>query len=113
VLVVDDNTDSADSLVTLLELLGHTTVAAYDGLSALEVAEQFRPEVVLLDLGLPRLNGFEVCAMIRKQPWGKDTVLVAASGWGQEADRKKSADAGFDHHLVKPLDYGELRKLLA
>ena len=97
----------------LLKLAGHETRQAYDGVTAVEMAEQFNPELVLLDIGLPKLNGFDACRRIREQPWGKNMVLVALTGWGQEEDRKKSMDAGFNHHLVKPMDYPALMKLLA
>jgi PAS domain S-box-containing protein len=113
ILVVDDNVDSTESLAMLLKLAGHETRQAYDGVTAVEMAEQFNPELVLLDIGLPKLNGFDACRRIREQPWGKNMVLVALTGWGQEEDRKKSMDAGFNHHLVKPMDYPALMKLLA
>ena len=113
VLVVDDNSETADSLVVLLRLLGHDTEIAYDGLAAVEAAERFGPDVILLDIGLPKLNGYEVCQRIRREPWGERIVIVAVSGWGQEADRKKSRDAGFDYHMVKPLDYTLLLRVLA
>ncbi len=113
VLVVDDNRDSADSLAMLLELLGNQTRTAYDGVEAVEAAAAFRPDVVLLDIGLPRQNGYEAAREIRRQPWGKSMLLVALTGWGQEEDRQKSKEAGFDKHLVKPVDKGALTKLLA
>ena len=113
ILVVDDNWDSAESLAMLLQIAGNETHTAHDGLEAVEAAERFRPDVVLLDIGLPQLNGYDVCRRIREQPWGKTMVLVALTGWGQEEDRNKSKDAGFDAHLVKPVDYGALMKLLA
>jgi CheY-like chemotaxis protein len=112
ILVVDDNSDSAASLAMLLKLIGHETRVAHDGLEAVVAADEFRPEFVLLDIGLPRLNGFEACRRIREQPWGKTMTLVALTGWGQDDDRRKSHDAGFDHHLVKPVDYVTLMKLL-
>jgi two-component system CheB/CheR fusion protein len=113
ILVVDDNEDSADSLATLLELTGHTTRTAYDGLAAVETAAEFRPDVILLDIGLPRLDGYEACRRIRKEPWGERMMLIAQTGWGQEEDRNRAKDAGFDHHLIKPIAPAELRKLLA
>jgi PAS domain S-box-containing protein len=113
VLVVDDSADAAASLSMLLTLSGNTTRIAHDGLEALELAEKFRPEVILLDIGLPKLNGFEVCRRIRQRPWGRDVLVVALTGWGQDDDRRKSKDAGFDHHLVKPVDYTLLMELLA
>ena len=79
----------------------------------MDAAETFHPDVILLDIGLPKLNGLDVCRRIRQQPWGQGIVMVALTGWGQEDDRRKSQQAGFDHHMVKPLDYNELMKLLA
>ena len=92
---------------------GHETHQAHDGLEAIEAAERLRPDVMLLDIGLPKLNGYEVCRRIRKEPWGKDLVLVALTGWGQEEDRHRSKEAGFDAHMVKPVDHDVLLKLLA
>ena len=113
ILVVDDNWDSATSLVMLLELSGNEMHTAHDGLEAVEAAATFRPHVVLLDIGLPKLNGYEAARQIREQPWGKDMVLVALTGWGQEEARQKSRDAGFNGHLTKPVDFLSLEKLLA
>ncbi|MGH8512784.1 MAG: response regulator, partial [Gammaproteobacteria bacterium] len=86
---------------------------AYDGLEAVEAAATFKPDVVLLDIGLPKMNGFEAARKIREQPWSKKMVLVALTGWGQDNDRQKSKEAGFDGHLVKPVDHAALTKLLA
>jgi len=113
ILVVDDNRDSARSLSKLMTLIGHKTQIAYDGLEAVEAAGTFRPEVILLDIGLPKLNGYQACYKIREQPWSKNILIVALTGWGQDEDRRKSKEAGFDGHLVKPVDYAELEKLLA
>ncbi len=113
ILIVDDNTDSAASLAMLLQISGNETHTAHDGLEAVEAAERFRPDVALLDLGLPQWNGRDAARRIREQPWGKTMVLVAVTGWGQDEDRRKSKDAGFDAHLVKPVDFGALMKLLA
>src|SRR5688572_397794 len=113
VLVVDDNKDSADSLAMLLELTGHEVYTAHDGQSAFDSAEQHRPDVVLLDIGLPTLNGHDVCRQIRQQPWGQAMVLIALTGWGQDEDRRRSQEAGFDEHLVKPVDHTRLLALLA
>jgi PAS domain S-box-containing protein len=113
ILVVDDNRDATDSLAMLLNLTGNQTHIAHDGLEAVEAAATFRPDVVLLDIGLPKLNGYEACRRIREEPWGKDMVLVALTGWGQEEDRQKSKEAGFDGHLVKPVDLGALMHLFA
>jgi CheY-like chemotaxis protein len=113
VLIVDDNLDSALSLAMLLKLDGHQTETVHDGVEAVEAADRLRPDVVLLDIGLPRLNGYEVCRHIRRQPWGKDVLLIALTGWGQEEDRQKSRETGFDTHIVKPVDHDLLTKLLA
>jgi CheY-like chemotaxis protein len=113
VLVVDDNRDSADSLAMLLKLSGHETQAVYDGLEAVQAAMTFRPDVILLDIGLPKLNGYEAARRIRQQHADSRLVLVALTGWGQVADRRRSAEAGFDAHLVKPVDEATLGKLLA
>jgi CheY-like chemotaxis protein len=113
ILVVDDNDDAAEWLATVLRLNGHETYVAHDGLEAIRSAEQIRPDAVLLDIGLPRLDGYEVCRRIRAQAWGQDLLLIALTGWGQEEDRQKSRDAGFDTHLVKPVDDEVLLKVLA
>jgi PAS domain S-box-containing protein len=113
ILVVDDNWDSAESLAMLLKLTGNETYTAQDGLEAVEAAATFRPEVVLLDIGLPKLNGYDAARKIRERPWGKSMVLVALTGWGQQEDRQKSKAAGFDGHLVKPVDHAALMRLLA
>ena len=112
VLVADDLRDSADSLGLLIELMGHAVEIAYDGEAALRTAERFRPDIVLLDLGMPKLDGFEVSRRIRATPWGASMRLVAQSGWGQDEDRRRSAEAGFDHHLVKPIDPAALEALM-
>jgi PAS domain S-box-containing protein len=112
ILIVDDNRDSADSLAMLLEITGNKTYMSHDGLEALQAIEKYRPEVVLLDIGLPSLDGHEVCRRVREQPWGKDIAIIALTGWGQEDDRRKSEEAGFDGHLVKPVDYDKLLELL-
>jgi CheY-like chemotaxis protein len=112
VLVVDDNRDSADSLGVLLGLMGHPVRTAYDGPQALEVAREFRPEVVLLDIGLPTLGGYEVARRLRGDAALPGLVLVALSGYGAEEDRLRSREAGFDRHLVKPCALEELEALL-
>jgi PAS domain S-box-containing protein len=112
VLVVDDNRDSADSLALLLGLGGNEVQAAYDGLAAVEAAEHFRPEVVLLDIGMPKLNGYDACRRIREQPWGKRMMLIALTGWGQEEDKRRTEEAGFNTHMVKPVDLAALKQLL-
>ena len=113
ILVVDDNLDSATMLAMLLTLTGHETHTAHDGLAAVEAAATFKPDVVLLDIGLPKLNGYEAARKIRQQPLGKGMVLVALTGWGQEEDRRKSREAGFDGHMVKPVELDALMQLLA
>ena len=110
---MDDNRDSANSLAMLLKLTGHDVHTAYDGLEAVEAAATLQPDVILLDIGMPRLNGYEAARRIREQPRHKGLTLVALTGWGQEEDRRRSEDAGFDAHLVKPVDLAALTKLLA
>ncbi len=111
--VADDNADAADGLAQLLDLLGHEVRVAYDGLQALALAEEFRPDVMLLDIGMPRLNGLDTARRLRAEPWGATLTLIALSGWGQAEDRERSIEAGFDHHLVKPLNLQLLEPLLA
>ena len=113
ILVVDDNQDSASSLAMLLKLSGNDTAMAHDGEEAVERAEVYQPNVILLDLGLPKRNGYDACRIIRQQPWGRDILMIALTGWGQEEDRRKSKEAGFDGHLVKPVSLDELVKLLS
>jgi CheY-like chemotaxis protein len=110
---VDDNQDSADSLAMLLRMLGHVVAIANDGAGALTMAGDFRPDVGILDIGLPQLNGYELAKQIRQQPWGKDVVLVALTGWGQEQHRRRSAESGFNHHLTKPVEFDVLQQILA
>jgi signal transduction histidine kinase len=112
ILVADDNVDALESLATLLELSGHEVFSAANGALALESAEQNLPEVALLDIGMPKMDGYEVARRIRAQPWGRSITLVALTGWGQESDRRRSGEAGFDSHLVKPLDLDKLTELL-
>ena len=113
ILVVDDNPDCAESLALLLKLVGHVVEVAHDGLEAVKQAEQFKPDVVLLDIGMPRLNGYEACKLIRKQPWGEKMKLIALTGWGAESDKQRTQDAGFDTHLVKPVETNMLMRILA
>jgi two-component system CheB/CheR fusion protein len=112
VLVADDNRDAADSLQRVLALYGHEVRVAYDGASALRIGAEFRPRVAVLDIAMPGTNGYEVARAIRSQQ-GRDVTLVALTGWGQEADRKRALESGFDHHLVKPVDPNALNQLLA
>jgi CheY-like chemotaxis protein len=113
ILVADDLRDSADSLALVLRLAGHEVQTAHDGLEAVQAAAAFRPEVALLDIGMPKMNGYEAARHIRQQPWGKRTVLIAVTGWGQEEDKRRATEAGFDHHLTKPVEPAALEKLLA
>ena len=113
VLVVDDNEDSAESLTVLLRLKGHIVESRHDGRDAVETAELFRPDVILLDLGMPGLSGYEVCREIRKQPWGSEMLLIAQTGWGQDQDRQRTKEAGFDGHLTKPINLARLEKILS
>jgi CheY-like chemotaxis protein len=111
--VVDDNHDSADSMAEMLSLLGNEVATAYDGLEAVEQAGRFRPQVVLMDVGMPKLNGLDATRRIRAQRWGQEMTIVALTGWGQEGDRLRSREAGCDGHLVKPVNLGDLSQLLA
>jgi signal transduction histidine kinase len=111
-LIVDDNLDALDSLAALMEMSGHEVHMATDGELALTVAESCRPEVVLLDLGLPKLDGYEVARRLRKSPWGRAAMIIALTGWGQDEDRRRTRECGFDSHMVKPLDLDALIRLL-
>lgn len=112
ILVVDDNRDVADSLAVILQSLGNEICIGYDGEEAVRLAEQFQPQVVLLDIGMPKLNGYDACRRIRQTLWGKRMILIAVTGWGQEGDKLKAHDSGFDHHIVKPVDPRELIRML-
>jgi CheY-like chemotaxis protein len=111
-LVVDDNRDAAESMSMLLQMWGHEVVFAYDGPSALETAEQWQPEAVFLDIGLPGMDGYEVAERMRELPHAKGAVLIAITGYGQDDDRVRSQRAGIDHHLVKPVAPDALRSLI-
>jgi two-component system CheB/CheR fusion protein len=113
VLVVDDSEDTAESLATLLSVAGHKVRTALDGEAALKAAQEFRPEAVLLDIGLPGMDGYTVARQLRQLPGLEKALLVAITGYGREEDRQHSREAGFDHHLVKPVDLKQLRELLA
>ena len=113
ILVVDDNGDAADSLAVLLRLLGNDVRTAPDGPAALEAARAYRPDVVLLDLGLPGMSGYEVCRRLREGHFANGPLVVALTGYGQDEDRRRTREAGFDRHLVKPVNLEELRELLA
>ena len=113
ILIADDNIDALESLTEVLKLQGHEVFSASNGTLALECAARHLPEVALLDIGMPLLDGYEVARRIRAQEWGKQVTLLAVTGWGQDADRQRSREAGFDMHLVKPVDVEKLRDLLA
>jgi CheY-like chemotaxis protein len=112
ILVVDDNHDAADTLAMMLKLTGNQVHTCYDGLSAVAAAETFNPMVILLDIGMPDLNGYETCRLIRQKPWGESIIIIALTGYGLEEDIRKSKEAGFDAHLLKPVDLNELMNTL-
>jgi CheY-like chemotaxis protein len=113
ILIADDNPDAADSLAMLLELEGHEVRVAHLGRTALSVAQEFRPDAALLDIGMPDLTGYEVARELRREPWGASVQLIALTGWGQDGDRRQALEAGFDHHLTKPVDLERLAELIA
>jgi CheY-like chemotaxis protein len=112
ILVVDDNVDTARGMVRLLKLLGNETVAAHDGQAAIEAARTFRPDFVLLDIGLPGMDGYQVASTLREDDFSKDAVIIAVTGYGQDEDRRRTLAAGFDHHLVKPVNFDSLIALI-
>ena len=111
--MADDNVDLAASMGLLLETMGNDVRVAHDGVSAVCAEGEFRPDVVFLDIGMSKLNGFEACRQIRGRPWGTEPVIVALTGWGQPDDKRRSRDAGFDHHWVKPVEPAALERFLA
>jgi CheY-like chemotaxis protein len=111
-LVVDDNRDFTDTMAVLLEAIGHEVRTAYDGREVAAIVAEFKPQVVLLDIGLPGIDGYEVARRLRASPQYSGTVLIAVSGYGQQADRNRAQEAGFDHHLVKPVDPDKLAGLI-
>jgi CheY-like chemotaxis protein len=113
VLVVEDNRDAADMLNVMLKNWGLETEMAFDGPAAVEVANRFHPQIILLDIGLPLMNGYEVARRLRQQAWARNVWIIAVTGWGQEADRERSSAAGIDHHLIKPVEPQNLKSLLA
>ena len=113
ILIAEDNADARESLAAWLRLLGHTVVVSRDGVEALELAERERPEVLVLDIGMPRMNGYDLARRLRERAWAADSVLVATTGWGQAEDRRRALDAGFDLHLTKPFDPDRLIAILA
>lgn len=113
VLIADDNVDAADSMAMLLQIDGCDVRTAHDGEAAVHTAAEFRPHVVFLDLGMPKLDGIAACRAIRAEPWGRAMTLVALTGWGQDRDRSRCVDAGFDHHVTKPADPQFVAEVLA
>jgi signal transduction histidine kinase len=113
ILVVDDNIDITMSLDMLLGLMGHTIKTACNGLEAIDAARTFLPDLILMDIGMPQLNGYDAAKEIRRQPWGKKIIIVALTGWGQEQDKQRSKEAGFNFHITKPIKFDVLEKLLA
>jgi CheY-like chemotaxis protein len=113
VLVVDDNRDAALSLEQVLKLMGHDARVAFDGLAGVEAAQTFHPHIILLDIGLPKLNGYEACQRIRMLPLSERPIIVAVTGWGQPRDRERSKEAGFDHYFTKPVDASQMIALLS
>ena len=112
ILIAEDNEDTASSLATILRIMGNDVRTVGDGLEAVAKGRSFQPDVVLLDIGMPRLNGYEACRLIRAEPWGNTAVIIALTGWGQEEDRQLAAEVGFDHYLVKPVETATLARLL-
>jgi CheY-like chemotaxis protein len=113
ILVVDDNADAAESLAMLLQLSEHETVTAFSGPEAVETARRVRPRAIFLDIGLPGMNGYEVAKVLRADPALAGTVLIALTGWGDDGDRKRAVDAGFDHHLTKPAALDKVFEVLS
>jgi len=113
IVVVDDNQDLATSLGKMLRIMGNEIQLAHDGEQAVRAAADFKPDVVLLDIGLPKLNGYGAARQIRQQPWGTSIVLIAMTGWGQDEDKRRAHEAGFDLHMVKPVDPMSLMRVLA
>jgi CheY-like chemotaxis protein len=110
ILIVDDNHDSADAVALILQLDGHDVKTVYSGFDALDLVEEFKPHAVLLDIGMPQLNGYQVAQRLRMQEWGKNVLLIAQTGWGQEEDIRQCREAGFNHHVTKPIDFRKLRE---
>ncbi len=112
VLVADDNRDAAESMGMLLRLMGNEVRTVHDGLQAVTEAETFQPDVILLDIGMPRLNGYDAARRIREQRWSQGAVLVALTGWGQDEDKRRASEAGFDRHFTKPVNPADLERLI-
>jgi len=113
ILIADDNEDSVMSMALLLASMGNEVRTVNDGLEAVHVAAEFEPDVIILDIGMPKLNGYEACRRVREQPFGERIVMIALSGWGQDEDKRRSQDAGFNYHFVKPVDPSKLESLLS
>jgi CheY-like chemotaxis protein len=113
VLVIDDNVDATMSLATMLKIMGNEVRTAFDGEAGFQVAEDFRPQLILLDIGMPKVNGYETCRRIRLEEWGKDITIAALTGWGQDEDKRRSRESGFNRHLVKPVEPATIEELLA
>ena len=113
IVVADDNEDSAESFAMLLSFSGHEVRVAHDGAAALDAVRDFRPDVAFLDIGMPGLTGYEVAEAVRAEPWGNEVTLIAVTGWGQPDDRLRARTAGFDRHLIKPIDPAEVDRLLS
>jgi CheY-like chemotaxis protein len=111
ILVADDNRDSAESMSVVLQMMGNEVLIVHDGVGAVEAAAQFRPDLILLDIGMPRMNGYEAARRIRDEPWGKQIVLVAVTGWSKAEEKQRADQAGFDHHFTKPVNIVELETL--
>ena len=112
IVVADDNEDSAESFAMLLSFSGHEVRVAHDGEEALDALREFRPDVAFLDIGMPGMTGYEVAQAVRAEPWGHEMKLIAVTGWGQPDDRMRARTAGFDRHLIKPIDPAEVDRLL-
>jgi CheY-like chemotaxis protein len=112
ILVADDNENAATLLAMLLDAMGNEVRTAHDGQMAFQLAEEFRPDIVILDLGMPKVDGYETARQIRQEPWGKEMILAALTGWGQEEVKRRTKEAGFDHHFVKPVEPEEIQMLL-
>jgi CheY-like chemotaxis protein len=113
ILVVDDNVDAANTLEALLDMDGFAVTTAYNGVAAVAAAEINRPDVVVMDIGMPGMNGYDAARLIRQQPGNENVILIALTGWGQATDKTRASLAGFDHHLVKPVDYDQLMSCLS
>jgi len=112
-LIVEDNIDLARTMVWTMELLGHHARMAHDSHTAIELARSFHPDIILLDIGIPDINGYEICRVMRKEPSLKDTIFIAHTGWSEKEHHQRSKEAGFDYHLVKPADIEEIKEIIS